>query len=150
MNKVTADWCGIEEPAWLENATHFALAALGQMGKEEWVVSLLFCDDEFIQGLNRGYRNKDEPTDVLSFPMGDSISEEGRTVFIAGDIVISIPALARNATDFGVARDDELKRLIVHGLLHLSGMDHENNHPQQPMLTLQESILGRLSGERIQ
>jgi len=113
------------------------------------VLSLLFCGDDFIRTLNRDYRNKDEATDVLSFSMGDSIEEEGNTIFIAGDIVISIPSLARNAEEFNVSRDEELKRLIIHGILHLSGMDHEDNSPLQPMLAEQEAILKTVQGERI-
>jgi len=149
MNKISLDWRDIEEPSWLANAEAFALRALAFIGKDNWVLSLLFCGDDFIRTLNRDYRNKDEATDVLSFSMGDSIEEEGNTIFIAGDIVISIPSLARNAEEFHVSRDEELKRLIIHGILHLSGMDHEDNSPLQPMLAEQEAILKTVQGERI-
>lgn len=149
MNTVSTDWAGIDCPVWLERAKGFALNALGQMQKKNWVVSLLFCDDDFIQTLNRHYRQKDEPTDVLSFPLGDTVEQEGDSVFLAGDIVISLPALQRNAVDFSVTPNEELKRLIVHGLLHLSGMDHTTNAPDEPMLALQETILAQLSGEQI-
>ena len=149
MNTVSTDWAGIDCPVWLERAKGFALNALGQMQKKNWVVSLLFCDDDFIQTLNRDYRQKDEPTDVLSFPLGDTVEQEGDSVFLAGDIVISLPALQRNAVDFSVTPNEELKRLIVHGLLHLSGMDHTTNAPDEPMLALQETILAQLSGEQI-
>lgn len=149
MNTVATDWSGVERPFWLENAEKFTVAALSQMRKDDWVVSLVFCDDDFIQTLNRDYRKKDEPTDVLSFPLGDSVTQGGKTSFLAGDIVISLPGLARNVVDFGVGENDELKRLIVHGLLHLDGMDHADNNPRQPMLILQESVLDCLSGEQI-
>jgi len=149
MNTVATDWSGVERPFWLENAEKFTVAALSQMRKDDWVVSLVFCDDDFIQTLNRDYRKKDEPTDVLSFPLGDSVTQGGKTSFLAGDIVISLPGLARNVADFGVGENDELKRLIVHGLLHLDGMDHADNNPRQPMLILQESVLDCLSGEQI-
>ncbi len=149
MNTVSTDWAGIDCPVWLERAKGFALTALDQMRKENWVVSLLFCDDDFIQTVNRDYRQKDEPTDVLSFPLGDTVEQEGDSVFLAGDIVISLPALQRNAVDFSVTPNEELKRLIVHGLLHLSGMDHTTNAPDEPMLALQETILAQLSGEQI-
>jgi len=149
MNTVTTDWSGVERPCWLENAEKFTAAALCQMQKDGWVVSLVFCDDDFIQALNRDYRKKDEPTDVLSFPLGDSVTQDGTTSFLAGDIIISLPGLARNMADFNVGQNEELKRLIVHGLLHLAGMDHTDNSPRQPMLMLQESILDCLSGEQI-
>ncbi|MHB9153238.1 MAG: rRNA maturation RNase YbeY [Spirochaetales bacterium] len=149
MNRVSIDWRDIDEPAWLAKAERFADKALLSLGKDNWDLSLLFCADEFIRALNRDYRNKDEATDVLSFSMADTIEEEGRTVFIAGDIVISIPAMERNAEEFGAGIDEELKRLIVHGILHLSGMDHEDNSPSQPMLMEQEALLKSFEGEKI-
>lgn len=149
MNRISIDWRDMDEPPWLKRAENFALCVLGLMGKDNWDLSLLFCADDFIRTLNRDYRNKDEATDVLSFPMGDSIEEEGRTIFIAGDIVISIPALERNAEEFEVSADEELRRLILHGILHLSGRDHEDNSPQQPMLMEQEEMMITLKGERI-
>lgn len=149
MNRVSIDWRDIDEPAWLAKAERFADKALLSLGKDNWDLSLLFCADEFIRALNRDYRNKDEATDVLSFSMADTIEEEGRTVFIAGDIVISIPTMERNAEEFGVGADEELKRLIVHGILHLSGMDHEDNSPNQPMLIEQEVLLKSFEGEKI-
>ncbi|HWR11766.1 MAG TPA: rRNA maturation RNase YbeY [Rectinemataceae bacterium] len=149
MNAISLDWRDIDEPSWLGKAEAFASRALAAMGKDNWVLSLLFCGDDFIRTLNRDYRNKDEATDVLSFSMGDTIEEEGGALFIAGDIVISIPALERNAEEFGVSRDEELKRLMIHGILHLSGMDHEDNSPLQPMLVEQEALLGTVQGEGI-
>jgi probable rRNA maturation factor len=142
MNEVEISAEGVGTPAWLEKARDFALAVLARQGKENWDLSILICDDAFIRGLNRQYRDKDESTDVLSFEQGDSYSDpEGRERFLAGDIVISLDALARNAEEFGISRDEELRRLITHGILHLSGMDHEDNESTRPMLLLQEEIL---------
>lgn len=149
MNRVTLDWRDVDEPSWIPSVTRFSARALDAMEKDNWELSLLFCSDDFIRTLNRHYRGKDEATDVLSFSMGETIEENDSPIFIAGDIVISIPALFRNAQEFGVGADEELKRLIVHGILHLSGMDHEDNNPLQPMLVEQESILLKLSGEKI-
>ncbi|HCO48607.1 MAG TPA: rRNA maturation RNase YbeY [Spirochaetaceae bacterium] len=149
MNRISIDWRGMDEPPWLARAEAFAFRVLEHLGKDNWVLSLLFCEDEFIRALNRDYRLKDEATDVLSFPMGDTLEEEGHTVFMAGDIVISIPALERNAEEFGVKIDEEMKRLIIHGILHLSGMDHADNSPLQPMLAEQETIIRTFEGERI-
>jgi probable rRNA maturation factor len=149
MNTVSIDWRDIEEPAWIGRAEAFALSALESLGKDNWALSLLFCGDDFIQTLNRDYRSKDEATDVLSFCMGDTVEEEGKTLFIAGDIVISLPALARNASEFAVPQDEEMRRLIVHGILHLSGLDHDDNNPEQPMLQEQERILASIKGVTI-
>lgn len=80
-------------------------------------VSLTFVDDKIIRGLNRKYRKIDRATDVLSFEMG----EEG----MLGDVVISLDTARRNAKRFKVSLDDEIKRLVAHGALHLLGYDHE-------------------------
>jgi probable rRNA maturation factor len=145
-NEVEISVEGIDTPPWLEKAREFALAALAHQGKAGWDLSILICDDAFIKGLNKQYRDKDEATDVLSFEQGDSYTNpSGEKRFLAGDIVISLDALARNAQDFGISRDEELRRLIAHGILHLSGMDHEDNDPIRPMLLLQEQMLRDLA-----
>ncbi len=121
---------------------NFALDVLNYLKKEDWDVSLLFCFDPFIHELNKTYRNIDSPTDVLSFEMGESyIDENGDARYVAGDIVISVDSLKKNAIDFSVSENEELKRLIIHSILHLSGMDHSDNSKEQPMLMLQEDIL---------
>jgi probable rRNA maturation factor len=139
----------IEMPPWLEAAERFALSALTAMSLDGWEVSILFCSDDVIRTLNRDYRGIDAPTDVLSFAMGETLKEGNETIYLAGDIVISLPALGRNAAEFGVDSDEELKRLVLHGLLHLSGMDHGDNDASQPMLVRQEILLASLAGERI-
>ena len=149
MNEVSLEWRDIAEPSWLGKAEAFALKILNTLSLENWSLSVLFCGDEFIQNLNRDYRNKDEATDVLSFPMGESVEENGVRKFIAGDIVISLPALYRNAVEFHVDADEELKRLLIHGVLHLAGRDHENNDTSQPMLVEQEAVLETHKGELI-
>ncbi len=149
MNIINIDWRDMDDPPWISKAESFALKVLEHRGKDNWVLSLVFCGDDFIRTLNRDYRKKDEATDVLSFAMGETVEEEGRSLFIAGDIVISIPALQRNAAEFGVKVDEEMKRLIIHGILHLSGMDHSDNDPIQPMLVEQETIIRSLEGEQI-
>jgi probable rRNA maturation factor len=139
---------GIEIPSWLDRARDFVLAVLDRLGKEAWDLSILFCDDAFIRGLNRQYRDRDEATDVLSFDQGENYRDpDGAERFLAGDIVISLDALARNAQEFGISRDEELRRLLVHGILHLCGMDHEDNDPSRPMLKAQEDLIGELAAQ---
>jgi probable rRNA maturation factor len=88
-------------------------------------VSVLFCADPFIAKLNAQYRGAEGPTDVLSFATGeDYTAETGERRYSAGDIVVSLDTLAQNAAYFHVALDEELKRLLVHGILHLAGYDH--------------------------
>jgi probable rRNA maturation factor len=87
-------------------------------------LSILFVGDRAMRTLNRAWRNTDRTTDVLSFPL-----REGRFLHIQpdmlGDIVISVPAAARQADEAGHSLTVELERLLVHGLVHLLGYDHE-------------------------
>lgn len=137
------------DPAFAEAAEEYAHAVLGKLGITNWDLSLLFCDDAFIRTLNRDYRDKDEATDVLSFGQGDAYrNEDGEERILAGDIVISFQALERNVADFSVPRGEELRRLVLHGILHLSGMDHADNEPSQPMLVLQETMLAKIGPGR--
>ena len=111
---------------------------------------MLFCDDNFIRDLNREYRGIDNPTDVLSFESGDFYpGEDGKEWFNAGDIVISVDTLKENSKEFLVDENEELKRLLVHGLLHLSGMDHKDNSPEQEMLVFQEELLKEFTGVKL-
>ena len=100
--------------------------------------------------VNREYRDIDGPTDVLSFEQGDEyLDDDGKKWFMAGDILISLDTLAFNAKEFDVSADEELKRLVIHGVLHLDGMDHETNDPGEPMLVRQEEILQGFSSLRV-
>ncbi len=115
----------------------------------------MFCNDEYIKELNKTYRNIDAPTDVLSFESGEEYEDEEGKWKCAGDIVISLDTLPVNAEYFNEDKNAELKRLLVHGLLHLNGMDHGEEHkekgkaPECPMLELQENILEKLKDEII-
>ncbi|MDY2825896.1 MAG: rRNA maturation RNase YbeY [Treponema sp.] len=143
----------MDEPVWLCKVEPFVQKALKRIGYDREELSLLFCDDAFIQELNKNYRQIDSATDVLSFENGDEYEDEEGTWFCAGDIIISVETLPKNAAYFEVDENSELKRLLVHGLLHLNGMDHGDEHiekgvsPEGEMLVLQEQILEELKDE---
>lgn len=150
MNQVLIDVENIPEPAWLDKLEAYALAVLAHLGRDEWELSLLLCDDGTIAGLNRDYRGKEGPTDVLSFAQVEGPDEVPAVgYFLAGDIIVSLDSVRSNAAYFGVPADQELKRLVIHGILHLSGLDHASNEPDEPMLALQERILAEHPGEII-
>lgn len=150
MNRVDVAFEGIDEPAWTDRLVAFAERALAEEGIDGWDLSILLCGDPTIRDLNARFRGKDESTDVLSFELGETYrDEDGSERCSAGDIAISLDTLRTNAAYFSVDEDEELRRLVVHGILHLSGEDHEDNDPSRPMLRRQEEILGALSGERI-
>ena len=149
MNKVFINAEDIPLPSWTKAAERFIKKVLDKLEKKNWEVSVLFCNNRFIKTLNAQYRNKDEPTDVLSFSADGNIAG-GNGRYIAGDIVISLDAVEENAGFFKVSSDEELRRLLVHGILHLSGLDHDTNKTGEPMLVIQEEIIAALKEERIQ
>ena len=94
-----------------------------RLGRPE--LTLSFVDDPEIRELNKTYRRKDKPTDVLSFPLGEKGSDG---LFYLGDIVISIPRAREQAAEIGHPLERELEILTVHGFLHLLGYDHDAGH----------------------
>lgn len=154
MSGVEVSVKGVRMPPWAGRMAAFATKAQRRITRKGMEISLLLCDDGFMRDLNRRYRGRDRPTDVLSFRQADgeeSMPEAGGRV--AGDIVISLETMRRNALAGGRDMEEELKRLLVHGLLHLSGMDHaEGDDPDQPageMLARQERLLAGLRKEKI-
>jgi probable rRNA maturation factor len=88
-------------------------------------IELIITDNEGIAALNKKHRDKDEPTDVLSFPMGDTIPHTP-----LGMIVISKDFVIEKAREFDHTNQEELTLLFIHGLLHLLGFDHETDEGQ--------------------
>ena len=146
---------GVKEPEWLDKVQDFLLLAANQLVFYNEEVSVLFCNDEYIKELNSSYRNIDTPTDVLSFENDEEYEDEEGKWKCVGDIAISLDTLPVNAEYFNEDTNAELKRLLVHGLLHLNGMDHGEEHiekglaPVCEMLVLQENILEKLKDEII-
>ena len=149
MNQVSLAIQGVREPGWIDRAEQFILRVLDKLELDLWDLSIVLCDDAFISGLNQEYRHKEGPTDVLSFEQGEWYEGENGRRYLAGDVVLSLDTLVRNAHEFGVSQDEELRRLLVHGVLHLCGRDHGTNGADEPMLIEQESILASFAEERI-
>ena len=117
--------------------------------KKRHSFSLVLVDDKDIHRLNRQYRGKNKITDVLSFANDQS------TCFIdplldkgyMGEVVISVPQAKRQAKKFGSAFQQEIARLVIHGLIHLFGYDHENVSPakKRKMIELEERAIKELN-----
>ena len=123
-----------------EKCRSVALAALGsENGPAE--LSLVLADDEFVQGLNRQFRNIDKATNVLSFPGNTAIDG---VPGILGDVVIAYQTASREAIEANIELVDHLSHLIVHGILHLLGYDHENDAEAGKMEGREIEILGAL------
>lgn len=106
----------------------FAEKALAAIGKSESSATIAFVSNNRIRELNRQFRGIDKATDVLSFP-----ADEPNNL---GDIAISIETAATQAKENGLSLDDEIAQLILHGLLHLSGYDHETDNGEMNRLEL--------------
>jgi probable rRNA maturation factor len=149
MNNVTVNAQEIELPSWSGSIKSFALKVLDEIKRENWELSILLCNDKTITELNSKYRNKNEPTDILSFNLGEQMQNGENSVYLPGDIVISLDTMRENTEYFAVNEDEELRRLVIHGILHLDGMDHQTLDEKEPMLILQEKILKRFKDEHI-
>ncbi|MGG3161784.1 rRNA maturation RNase YbeY [Geobacillus stearothermophilus] len=111
-------------------------------------VGVSFVDNERIRLMNRDYRGKDAPTDVLSFALEEEGEGEVDIIgadmpLVLGDIVISIPKAKEQAEEYGHSFMRELGFLAVHGFLHLLGYDHETEEEERVMFAKQEEILTR-------
>lgn len=87
-------------------------------------MSILLLDDAGIRKLNRAYRKKDRPTDVISFPQHDDVNRPGG-IRLLGDVAISLETARRRALQEGRRFQEECAALLIHGVLHLLGYDHE-------------------------
>jgi len=123
-------------------------------------LSLLFVDEEAIAELNTRFLGKDGPTDVLAFPIDEEPAESGRSPdsggtgpgmpsepedvpVLLGDIVICPSVAYRNAPEHAGSYDDELALLVVHGLLHLMGLDHQDEDEAEEMEAKERELLAR-------
>jgi len=149
VNNVIVNAREVILPSWSGLVRRFALKVLEKIKRDNWELSVLICGDKTITELNSRYRNKAEPTDILSFSLGETMRDGDETVYLPGDIVISLDSMRENAKYFGTPQDEELRRLLIHGILHLDGMDHETTDEKEPMLVLQEEILKNLNNEHI-
>ena len=132
---------------------------LRSLAIENYELSLVLTDDAAIRILNRRFRSKDRATDVLSFPQFDSAADPSAympshgadaadTVPIAvGDVVISVETAARQAIRMGLTLDARLRTLLIHGVLHLLGYDHERSRAEARRMFARERELGAMLAE---
>ena len=138
----------VEHDAWAslgdveglaERAVAAAITEARLEPAEDAELSIVLCDDAFIQGLNKQWRGKDKPTNVLSFPS----AEAARTVAL-GDIIVAYETSAREAAERATPLADYFTHLVVHGFLHLFGYDHEDDRDATTMEALESRTLARL------
>ena len=107
-------------------------------------LSILLADDPTVHELNRTYRDTDAPTDVLSFAQseGDEFAQPEGAARHLGDVVISLDTARRQAVEYKLALQDEVAHLLVHGILHLLGYDHEQPEDAAAMRLQEDRVLG--------
>ena len=115
--------------SWIENTIETEGTTLG-------AVSYIFCSDDYLHQMNVEYLNHDTLTDVITFPYNDNPIE--------GDIFISIDRVKDNAQDLAVAFDDELHRVMIHGVLHLCGYSDETDEQEAEMRQKEDKYLKEL------
>lgn len=130
--------------ALARRAADAVLAETGQAAPEESELSLLFTDDAHVRALNRHWRGKDKPTNVLSFPAFEIAPGEAIPPLL-GDIALAFETVAAEAGLENKPFDHHLTHLIVHGLLHLLGHDHEDDEEAEAMEALERASLARLA-----
>lgn len=107
-------------------------------------ISILLADDAAVRALNRQHRGQDKSTNVLSFPIGDADGGGDMPVML-GDVVLASGVVAREASAQGKPIDAHLRHLVVHGVLHLLGYDHETDPDAESMESLEVEILEKLA-----
>jgi len=142
------DWEGLAEAAVtraIRLSPHSALAAIDTPIE----IAIRLTSDAEVHILNRTYRQKDKPTNVLSFPMVDpeemdALAEAGEPEIMLGDIVLAKETCTREAADKNVTMDAHATHLIVHGVLHLIGFDHITDADAEEMEGLERLIMADL------
>lgn len=144
----------IEQDAWLEiadrdavieQAARLAHLRSGAPGRAAAQVTVALLDDAGVQALNRQFRGQDKATNVLSFPASRPHAAEVDDLPSLGDIVLAYETVKREASVDGISFQDHLRHLVVHGVLHLVGFDHESDGEADVMESLETKILGELN-----
>ncbi len=130
----------VQWPGFSEDRTRkWLFEAINQEGSLPGVLTLIFCDDAYLLQLNQAFLDHNTLTDVITFPYGDDFDG------ISGDIFISLPRVSENAREFCVEEDQELNRVIIHGVLHLLGYDDQNAADREVMQAKENYYLSLLS-----
>jgi probable rRNA maturation factor len=137
------DWSRLGDAGEAARGAAAALAA--ELGIEEGEACLALSSDAEVERLNAAYRGKRAPTNVLSFPAPPALRcvPAGQAPFL-GDLVLAAETVTREAGELGVPVAHHLQHLVVHGLLHLLGYDHESDEEADAMEALEVRILARL------
>ena len=133
------------QPGLIERAARETLRHQAVLGDPD--LTIVITDDERLRELNRQYLGLNEPTDVLAFPSKETDPDTGARYL--GDVTISLPRAEQQAREAGHSLPDEVQLLVVHGVLHLLGHDHEKPEDKAHMWHAQRQILALLGTKRV-
>lgn len=146
----------IQDPAWEEMAaietlvlgtvrTAMQMAVKPKIAEDKDLeISIVLANDDLIHVLNREYRGKDKPTNILTFAALDAEEPQGTDMINLGDVVLSYQTIEREAKEQGRFLQDHVTHLVVHGVLHLLGYDHHDDDEANNMESLEIRILEKL------
>jgi rRNA maturation RNase YbeY len=122
----------------------YVLQIMGYLGCSDQELSVVFGSDRLLQEINNTYRHQDRPTNVLAFPQSPTYEGEPATPML-GDVIVALPTAAREAHDLQQSLEERVIYLLLHGILHLLGHDHEGSAAQRRrMEALERQVLARL------
>lgn len=130
--------------ALVERAARAALSHVVPQAERMAELGVRLSDDDEIRMLNNQYRGMDKPTNVLSFPGDNELSDPALPPALLGDVVLAHGVVCREAHEQGKSLSDHVSHLTVHGVLHLLGYDHELDHEAEAMETAERHILSTL------
>jgi len=144
VTREAGDWP--EDAEWLaERAALAALSAVWDPADGPAEMSVVLADDALVRTLNRDYRGKDKPTNVLSFALTEADGPDAEDApTMLGDVVLAWETVSREAAEQGKTLSDHTCHLVVHGVLHLLGYDHEIDEQAEEMERLEVEVLSTL------
>ena len=145
VSREAGDWA--ENAEWLcERAALATLAVTYDEDEGPAELSVVLADDALVHRLNREYRGKDKPTNVLSFALTEAEEPDAGedAPVMLGDVILAWETVAREAAEQGKTPSDHMTHLVVHGVLHLLGYDHETDDEAEEMEELETQLLGTL------
>ena len=150
---VTTD-ISIEDPAWTKKRLglqkfskeilSFTWKNIKGRSKAEPLISIVFTNDKAIKKINAKFRDKNKPTNVLSFQIWDATGSLPKGIVPSGDLVLAFETIEREAKEKGISFKSHLTHLMIHGFLHLFGYDHVNDQEAKIMEDLEIKILKKL------
>jgi len=153
---IDGDFAECPEVSWLRSVAEQVLIAQGVSSNAE--LGLVITNQERVQELNRNYRGEDRPTDVLAFYMTSTAEEAGAEspsfvippdgILHLGEVIISYPQAVMQAKEHQHSVKKELAILIIHGVLHLLGYDHDKPEPKHQMRNREKEILNQIEVDK--